>query len=67
MSDGVPKPIVDELVIPRTTSDDITRRMRMLDERFVRQDGPPDLPETWDDDDTDIDTVVVDVSWERAS
>lgn len=62
-SDGVPEYISEQPVIPRTTSEDRTQPMMLLDHRVVRQDGPP---EVWDDD-TDVDfendTIVFDVRW----
>jgi hypothetical protein len=48
-------------VLSRTTSDDLTAPMRMIDVRCVRQDGPPDIDSYWDEDNTDVDVTVV---WE---
>lgn len=48
-------------VVSRTTSDDFTMRMHMIDHRVAKQEGPPELPTDFDDEDTIVDAVVVDV------
>lgn len=58
----MPTFIPREIAIPRTRSDELTGRMQMLDHRMARQDGPPDLHE-WDESDTEVDVVIVDVWW----
>lgn len=59
----------DEAAVPefiptvsRTTSDEFTRPMFMIDHTCARLDGPPELPD-FDDEDTVVDAVVVDVEW----
>lgn len=47
--------------VSRTTSDEFTRPMYMIDHRCAKIDGPPDLPNDFEDEDTLVDAIVVDV------
>lgn len=55
-------------VLSRTSSDDFTSPMYMIDHRCSRQDGPPEIPDFFvDEEDTnvdcDTDTIIYEVAW----
>ncbi len=53
-------------VLSRTTSDDLTMKMKMVDHRCVKQDGPPDMINEFSEDpDTEVDGVIDSVVWDE--
>jgi hypothetical protein len=59
VEDSIPEYIEPEtayVTISRTTSDDMTTPMYMIDHTVARQDGPPDFRD-------EEDTVVQEVDW----
>lgn len=61
--DAIPEYVEPERSYPavsRTTSDDFTVPMYMIDHTCARLDGPPDFH---DEEDTVVETVVEDVDW----
>lgn len=63
--DSVPEYIEPEDSYPavsRTTSDDFTVPMHMIDHTVARQDGPPAFADFDDEEDTVV-TVIEEVDW----